>query len=102
MHVITRKRLLDFAATHPGSDVGLRHWYRVTEAAKWQNLADVRQAFPHADLVKVASGNVVTVFNVGGNKCRLIAAIHYNRQRVYVLRALSHAEYDREEWKKGL
>ena len=44
----------------------------------------------------------MTVFNICGNKYRLIAAIHYNRQRVYVLRLLRHAEYSKDFWKDRL
>ena len=102
MNVITRRRLLDFANRHPDASESLDRWYRVAHAARWQSLDDLRQTFPHADLARVASGNTVTVFNVGGNKFRLVAAIHYNRQRVYVLRILTHAEYDRESWKAAL
>jgi len=46
-------------------------------------------------MVKVGSGNSVTVFNISGNKYRLIVAIHYNTQRVYVLRLFTHADYDK-------
>jgi mRNA interferase HigB len=74
----------------------------VVREADWKNIQDVRRVYPHADLVTVESGNVVTVFNIGGNKYRLVAAIHYNRQRVYVLRILSHAEYDKDRWKDNL
>jgi mRNA interferase HigB len=42
----------------------------------------------------------LTVFNIGGNKARLIAALHYNRQKVYVRAVLTHAEYDEEKWKE--
>jgi mRNA interferase HigB len=41
----------------------------------------------------------LTVFNIGGNKARLIAAIHYNRRRVYIRAVLTHAEYDAARWK---
>jgi mRNA interferase HigB len=40
------------------------------------------------------------VFNIGGNKYRLIAAIHFNRQKVYIRHVLTHPEYDRGRWKK--
>ena len=80
----------------------MTHWYAVTKAARWSTFADLRRTFGHADLVKVASGNTVTVFNVGGNNYRLVCAIHYNRQTVYVLRVMTHAEYDRGKWKEEL
>jgi len=44
-------------------------------------------------------GNLV-VFNIGGNKYRLIAAIHFNRHKLYIRDVLTHAEYDKERWKK--
>jgi mRNA interferase HigB len=53
-------------------------------------------------MVRVASHRPVVVFNIGGNAYRLVAAIHYNKQVVYVLRIMTHAEYDRGEWKKQL
>ncbi len=61
-----------------------------------------RISFPHADAVRVGSGNSVTVFKVAGNKYRLVTAIHYNRQIVYTLRLMAHAEYSREKWKEQL
>jgi mRNA interferase HigB len=52
--------------------------------------------------VTVRSGRQVVVFNIGGNKYRLITAIHYNRQLVFTLRVLTHAEYSRDDWKDVL
>ncbi len=51
--------------------------------------------FPHADQV-----GGLTVFNIGGNKARLVAAIHYNRRKVYIRAVLTHAEYDAGKWKE--
>jgi mRNA interferase HigB len=102
MRVITRKRLREFAQRYPDVSEPLQKWCRFFREAEWENLQDVRRVYPHADAVTVASGNSVTVFNICGNKYRLIAAIHYNRQRVYVLRLLRHAEYSKEFWKDRL
>jgi len=102
MHVISRKRLREFGQRHPDAAKALEGWYRVFREARWQNIQDVRLVYPHADAVTVASGNTVAVFDICGNKYRLIAAIHYNRQRVYVLRILTHAEYSKGLWKKNL
>jgi mRNA interferase HigB len=102
MRIITRKCLREFAQRYPDAGEPLDKWYRVLRAAKWENLQDVHRVYPHADAVKVASGNSVTVFNLCGNKYRLIAAMHYDRQRVYVLRLLRHAEYSKNLWKKQL
>ena len=102
MRIITRKRLREFAQRHPDSAEPLEMWYHHLRHAEWESIQDVRHVYPHADAVTVASGNTVTVFNIGGNKYRLIAAIHYNRQRVYVLQILRHAEYSKGAWKDTL
>jgi len=99
VRIIKRPTLREFAGRHPKTGRYLDDWQRVVRAAAWNNLADVRRTFPSADLVKVASGRQVTVFNVCGNAFRLIVAMHFDRQRVFVLRLLSHAEYDKENWK---
>src|SRR5438552_17248187 len=102
MRVISCKRVRESAQRYPDAAEPLEKWYRLVREAEWENLQDVRRVYPHADMVTVASGNSVTVFNVGGNKYRLIAAIHYNGQRVYVLRLLTHAEYSKNLWKDTL
>jgi mRNA interferase HigB len=65
-------------------------------------LQDVRATFPHADAVTVRSGRSVVVFNIAGNKYRLITAIHYNRRLPFTLMVLTHAEYNKEKWKEVL
>ena len=96
MHVITRKRLNDFAARFPDSAEPLRRWYDLVRKSAFANLANLRETFPSADQV-----DGKTVFNIGGNKYRLIVAIHYNRRKIYIRHVLTHAEYDRGRWKKG-
>ncbi len=95
MHVITRKRLNDFATVHPDVKSGLQHWYRLMRTGTFQSFAELRATFPNADQV-----GRLTVFNIGGNKARLIAAIHYNRQKVYIRAVLTHEEYDGGKWKE--
>jgi mRNA interferase HigB len=95
MHIITRKRLNEFAEQHPAARAGLAHWYRVLKKGNFENFVELRRLFPQADQV---AG--LTVFNVGGNKARLIAAIHYNRGKVYIRAVLTHAEYDLGQWKE--
>ncbi len=95
MHVITRKRLLEFAKKHPDCSTALESWYRIVKRTEFNSFNELRQTFPSADQV----GNL-TVFNIGGNKARLIAAIHYNTQRIYIRHILTHKEYDRGAWRK--
>jgi len=102
MHVISGKRLREFGQRHPDAVEALEKWHRFFREARWQSIQDVRGVYPHADAVMVASGNTVTVFNICGNKYRLVAAIHYDRQRIYVLKILTHAEYSKGLWKKNL
>jgi mRNA interferase HigB len=95
MHIITRKRLNEFAARHPGTRSALAQWYRLARKARFRSFVDLRQTFPSADVV-----GKFTLFDIGGNKCRLIAAIHYNRGKLYIRHVLTHEEYDRGNWKK--
>ena len=104
MRVISRKRLKEFWATYPDAETPLKRWYLLTKNANWKNPTDVVQTFgtKAVDPVKVNSGKTVTVFDIGGNKYRLVAAIHFDYQRVFALRVMTHGEYDRENWKDGL
>lgn len=95
MHVITRKRLNDFADQYPESRTALTRWYRIAKTNQFWSFAELKQMFATADQV-----GKFTVFNVGGNKVRIIAAIHYNRHRIYIRAVLTHAEYDRGKWKE--
>ena len=94
MHVITRKRLLDFAEEHPNTSLALDAWYRIFKKSEILNFSQLREIFPSADKV-----DNLTVFNIGGNKIRLIAALHYNTQCLYIRHVLTHKEYDKEKWK---
>jgi mRNA interferase HigB len=87
---------------HPLARVGLGRWLHSVKRAEWQRFADVRGEFASVDRVTVESGKPVFVFNIAGNRFRLIAAIHFNLQRIYTLRFLTHAEYDKENWKRDL
>ena len=102
MRIIKPARIREFAARHAAAASSLGRWLEVAEAARWRNLVDVRQVFRSADEVKVASGRTVVVFNIAGNQFRLITAIHYNLQKVFVLMFLTHAEYGRDRWKDAL
>ena len=95
MHVITRKRLNEFAQKHPEARTSLAHWYRIVRKSRFANFARLREVFPHADQL-----GRLTVFNVGGNKVRLIAALHYNRNKIYIRHVLTREEYDAGKWKK--
>ncbi len=96
MHVITRRRLREFARRHPQSSVPLTAWYRIVSRSTFDSVAQLRQTFPHADAV-----SRYIVFNIGGNNFRLITAIHFDRRKVYIRAVLTHAEYSKIDLKKG-
>src|SRR5437764_12338502 len=94
MHVISRKALVEFWGEHPDAEAPLRGWYKVAKRAAWRELADVRADFGHADRV-----GRLTVFDVGGNKYRLVAEILYDRRQVLIRAVLTHREYDEGKWR---
>jgi len=95
VHVITRRRLKEFSARHKDAEGPLGIWYAIVSKTNFVSFADRRQVLRSADKV-----GKFTVFDIGGNKFRLIAAIHYNRKKVYIRHLLTHAEYDRVNWKE--
>jgi mRNA interferase HigB len=77
-------------------------WRKTVKAAMWRNLVDVRRSYPDTDAVKVRSGRQALVFDIRRNDFRLIVAAHFNRQIVYTLRFMTHAEYSKDRWKETL
>ncbi len=90
MRIISFSYLRRFIAGHADADVSLREWYKKTQKAEWHCLQDIRQAFNSADYV----GDDHYVFNIHGNKYRLVAIIFFQVQKVYVRWIGTHAEYD--------
>jgi mRNA interferase HigB len=95
MRIIKRSALERFWREHPDAKASLESWYAVVRKADWKTPAALKQVYPSADLVGRR-----TVFNVAGNKYRLIARVNYEAQRVFVLYILTHSEYDRGAWKR--
>jgi len=98
--MISYRTVREFVDEHPPAREALGRWYELAAGANWATLADVGRDFPHCDLATVRSGRSVQVFNVGGNKYRVIAAIHFNRGVVYILFVRTHKQYDAERWKQ--
>ena len=80
---------------HPEGEGPPEAWYRIMRREVFEDFNALRETFGSADYV-----DPFTVFNIGGNKYRLIAVIHYNRRKVYIRQVLTHAEYDRDKWKR--
>ena len=94
MHVISRKALRLFWERHLDSQVSLSRWFKIMQHTDYHNFEELRATFPSADKV----GNLI-VFNISGNKYRLIASIHFNRNKVYIRHVLTHRDYDKGIWK---
>jgi mRNA interferase HigB len=88
-------RLHDFGKTHPELRSGLERWLMITMNAMWENPMQTKETFASASFV---SGKVI--FNIGGNKCRLVSSINYKIGLVQIDFAMTHTEYDAEKWKE--
>ena len=93
MHVITRKRLREFAAKHADAGPALDTWFKVVDTAVWKTFADVRQTYRSADVVRA-----YIVFNAKDD-IRIITTIDYTWGKVFIKHVLTHADYDRGHWK---
>jgi mRNA interferase HigB len=95
MRIIKRGALVEFWQRYPDAKPSLEAWYTVVRRASWKTPAEMKAIYANADLVGRR-----TVFNIAGNKYRLIARVNYQTQRVFVLYILTHVEYDRGDWKQ--
>lgn len=98
MRVISISRLRDFWTNQHGDAEGpLKAWHTHVShrSVAWHSWGDLKLAFATASIV----GNCV-VFNVGGNKFRLITRILYPSQKVFILKVMTHREYDKNKWKE--
>ena len=99
MRIIKSATVESYWAKHRDARKPLMDWLLKATAAQWRTIDDVRQTYPHADAVSVASGATVTVFNIKGNAYRLIVAIHYDTGIVFIRDFLTHAQYSKGQWK---
>ncbi len=99
VRVISRQAIREFTSRHPNAAAPLGSWYKAIKSRGYANFAELRQAFSSVDAVP-AKGRVFYVFNIGGNNFRLIATIHFDKQRLYIRFILLHADYDKGDWKK--
>ena len=107
MEIIAQQKLSEFAERHSTSRSALFRWLDLMQQRDFSSINELRETFPHADLVKKEipaqprqqvpydhREMIFTVFNIGGNKARLIAIIRYQSQQVFIHEVLTHAEYD--------
>ncbi len=94
MHVITQKRIWEAKEQWPQAGTALDAWYRLMSKLEPKDFAEMKLTFPSVD--KVADKHV---FDIGGNKLRLIAVVDYRFKKVFIRAVLDHKEYDRNQWK---
>jgi len=99
VNVNSEKLLWDFAKKHADAAEPLRAWRRLVLHGHFQGLVELKRAFSGVDMVPV-KGRAFYVFNIKGNKYRLVATILFTLQELTVRHVLTHAEYSTERWKK--
>lgn len=94
MRVISKRKLREFWKMFPESKIPLEDWYRTAKKSDWKNIVEVRESFRHADIFKDC-----VIFNVGGNKFRLIVKFRFSKSKIFIRFTLTHLEYDKDNWK---
>jgi mRNA interferase HigB len=95
MQVISKKRLLEFGAIHPAAVTPLDDWYRIMERSRFQLPSEVKEVLGQTDFIDGS----LAVFNIGGNKFRIVADVVFRHQIVLVRHVFTHKEYD--AWNKA-
>ena len=95
MRIISKPILREFWKQNPNSKIPLLDWYKQSKKSDWKNIADAKGTFPHADSV-----GKCTIFNIGGNKFRLVTKINYKTRIIYIRFILTHKEYDKGKWRE--
>ena len=90
MHVVSHKAIRIFCEEYPHARSAMDHWYRVIKRATWSSVAEVKQSFRTADCVAPH-----VVFDIGGNKYRLIAEMNFMRRVLFIRSIMMHKEYEK-------
>lgn len=91
MVILSKAIINEFITREPRATEALLQWYRSAKAAEWSNFQNIKKTFNSVDAV----GNDRFVFNIKGNKYRLVAVIHFNTRTVYIVFLGNHSEYDK-------
>ena len=94
MRIISKRRLREFWERNGAATQPLNEWHQTTKNAEWKSFSDVGNSFRHADIYRDC-----VIFDIGGNKYRLITKVRYRIGRVYLRFVLTHKEYDKNAWK---
>jgi mRNA interferase HigB len=97
MHVLTYKRIKEFSSRHPQSSVSLSNWYKRMNKLKLESVNDVKKKFSGVDYI----GYNRFVFNISGNKYRIVASIIFASRKVYIKFIGTHSEYSKINFRKS-
>lgn len=96
MHVLSKSKIVEAAQRFPQAASALHSWYKLIKTSEPGDFAELKQLFPAVDKV-----GQYHVFDIGGNKIRLIAVVKFQGKKVYIRHILSHKEYDANKWKES-
>ncbi|HEY9758673.1 MAG TPA: type II toxin-antitoxin system HigB family toxin [Oculatellaceae cyanobacterium] len=94
LEILNSRVIGQFIREHADAEAPLMDWVAKTKAAVWKNNSDVQKTFNRVDHL----GSQKFIFNIGGNNFRMVAMVWIENERVYVLKIMTHAEYDREKF----
>lgn len=103
MNVISRRNLREFYLAKPERKrhaAAFENWFRLARRARWHTFRDTRATFGQSDIATGVTGRPATIFDIGGNKYRIVAHVDYLRQTVLIRSVMDHEDYDRDLWKK--
>jgi mRNA interferase HigB len=103
LNVISRRKLKEFYQAKPERKPhakAFNNWFKIARKAHWQNFQDTKATFGQTDVATGDTGRTATIFDIGGNKYRVLAHVDYHRQTVLIAAVMDHKEYDRGSWKK--
>jgi mRNA interferase HigB len=94
VRIIGTAELYEFARKHAGARKPLANWEKVVRAAVWKNSEEMKRTFGSVDY-----DDPRTIFDLAGNRVRLIALVDFKKQLIHITGVMTHAEYDKGKWK---
>lgn len=94
MEILNSRLIKKFIRKHNDADIPLQDWMTKASTARWRNNSDVHKTFNNAEHL----GKQKFIFNIGGNNFRMVAMVWIVNEKVYILKLLTHAEYDKEKF----
>ena len=98
MNVVAYRTVRTFIAAYPESETVMRDWYNALSKLEPQNFAELKALFPSVDAVQQKDGTIAFIFNLGGNKYRVVIRIDFEYKVAFILFVFTHTQYDK--WNK--